>query len=53
MWHCGGRLPNTEIPYAAKYPILLPRSDPLTSLIVKLTNASATTVCGRIRLREY
>lgn len=32
-----------EIPYAAKYPILLPRSDPLTSLIVKLTNASATT----------
>ena len=24
-----------EIPYAAKYPILLPRSHPLTSLIVK------------------
>ena len=31
----GGRLANTEIPYAAKYPILLSRSHPLTSLIVK------------------
>ena len=35
VWRCGGRLANTEIPYAAKYPILLPKSHPLTSLIVK------------------
>ena len=32
VWCCGRRLANTEIPYAANYPILLPRS---TSLIVK------------------
>ena len=35
VWCCGGRLANTEILYASKYPILLPRSHPLTSLIVK------------------
>ena len=35
VWRCGGRLANTKIPYAAKYPILLPKSHPLTSLIVQ------------------
>ena len=35
VWCCGRRLANTEIPYADNYPILLPRSHPLTSLIVK------------------
>jgi hypothetical protein len=35
VWRCGGRLANTDIPYTVKYPILLPRSHPLTSLIVK------------------
>ena len=30
-----GRLANTDLPYAVKYPILLPRSHPLTGLIVK------------------
>ena len=34
MWRCGGRLANAEIPYAVKYPILLPKSHPLTRLIV-------------------
>ena len=35
---CGvvlGRLANTEIPYAAKYPIILPKGHPLTTLIMK------------------
>lgn len=35
VWRCGGRLANTDLPYTVKYPILLPRSHPLTSLIVK------------------
>ena len=34
LWHCGGRLANAEIPYPTKHPVLLPRSHPLTSLIV-------------------
>ncbi len=32
IWRCGGRLSNAEIPYA---PILLPRTHPLTKLIVR------------------
>ena len=35
VWRCGGRLANTEIPYAVKYPILLHKVYPLTNLIVK------------------
>ena len=35
VWRCGGRLANTEMPYATKYPILLPKSHPITTLIVK------------------
>jgi len=35
VWRCGGRLANTEIPYTVKYPILLLKTHPLTSLIVK------------------
>lgn len=35
VWRCGGRLSNAEIPFAAKYPILLPRGHPLTVLVVK------------------
>lgn len=35
VWRCGGRLANAELPYAVKFPILLPRSHPITSLIVK------------------
>ena len=30
-----GRLQNAEIPYSAKHPILLPRSQPFTALIVQ------------------
>ena len=32
VWRCGGRLANSEIPYATKFPILLPRKHPITSL---------------------
>ena len=32
---CGGRLSNAELPYSVKFPILLPRDHPITSLIVK------------------
>ena len=35
MWRCGGRLANSELPYAVKFPILLPKSHPIVSLIVK------------------
>lgn len=35
LWRCGGRLSNVEISYAAKCPILLPTSHPITILIVK------------------
>ena len=35
VWRCGGRLANTELLYSVKYPILLPRSHPLTSLVVR------------------
>ena len=35
IWRCGGRLSNAEIPYATKHPILLPRTHPLTKLIVR------------------
>ena len=33
LWRCGGRLQNSEIPYSAKHPILLPRNHPFTALI--------------------
>jgi len=35
VWRCGGRLANTEIPYATKFPILLPKSHPIAALIVR------------------
>lgn len=35
VWRCGGRLSNAELPYAIKYPILLPSDHPLTALVVK------------------
>ena len=35
IWRCRGRLENADIPYAAKYPILLPREHPLTTLVVQ------------------
>ncbi len=35
LWRCGGRLANAELPYTTKHPVLLPRSHPLTSLIVQ------------------
>ena len=35
LWRCGGRLQNAEIPYSAKYPVLLPRSQQLTALVVR------------------
>jgi hypothetical protein len=35
VWRCAGRLSNAELPYAVKYPILLPRGHPLTALVVK------------------
>ena len=35
LWRCSGRLQNEGIPYAAKHPILLPRSHHFTSLVVK------------------
>ena len=35
IWRCGGRLSNSEAPYAVKHPVLLPRADPLSTLIVR------------------
>ena len=35
IWRCGGRLSNADMPYVVKRPILLPRTHPLTTLIVK------------------
>ena len=35
MWRCGGRLANAQIPYATKFPILLPKSHPIATLIVR------------------
>ena len=34
LWRCGGRLQNADLPYAAKHPILLPRSHHYTGLVV-------------------
>ena len=35
VWRCGGRLANTEVPFETKFPILVPRSHYLSTLIVK------------------
>lgn len=35
LWRCGGRLANANIPYAAKHPLLLPRSHHFTALVVQ------------------
>lgn len=35
LWQCGGRLQNADIPYAARHPILLPRSHHFTGLVVQ------------------
>ena len=35
VWRCGGRLANTEVPFETKFPILIPRSHYLSTLIVK------------------
>ena len=34
LWRCGGRLSNANISYAAKHPILLPKDQHLTTLLV-------------------
>ena len=38
VWRCRGRLSNVEVPYAVKNPILLPRSHPMTTLLVRETH---------------
>ena len=35
VWRCKGRLSNIEVPYAVKNHILLPRSHPLTTMLVR------------------
>ena len=35
LWRCGGRLSNADLPYSTKYPVLLHREHPITSLIFK------------------
>ena len=35
VWRCKSRLTNIEVPYAVKNPILLPRSHPLTTMLVR------------------
>ena len=35
VWRCGGRLSNVDVSYSIKHPILLPRTHPLTELIVR------------------
>ena len=35
LCRCGGRLANAEMPFTVKHPILLPRTHPLTTLIVR------------------
>lgn len=34
LWRCGGRLLNAEVSFSVKHPILLPKTHPLTTLIV-------------------
>ena len=33
LWHCGGRLPNADVPYSTKDPLLFSRNHPLTLII--------------------
>ena len=35
LWCSGGRLSNVDMPYSVKHPIRLPRTHPLTTLIVR------------------
>ena len=35
IWRCGRRLTNVEAPFAVKYPVLLSRNHPLTTLVVR------------------
>lgn len=37
----GGRLKNADIPYDAKYPILLPKNNAVTMLIIRNTHFEA------------
>ena len=34
VWHCGGRLGNTDVPFDTKFPILIPKSHYLSTLIM-------------------
>ena len=35
VWRCGGRLTESDLPYSAKYPIILPRDHYFTLLVIK------------------
>ena len=35
IWRCGGRLQNSDLPYATKYPVLLSRGHPFTTLVIR------------------
>ena len=39
VWRCGGRLPNADIPYITRHPVLLPRHHPLAELLVLKAHA--------------
>ena len=35
IWRCGGRIQNANLPYSAKYPILLAKGHPISTLLVR------------------
>ena len=39
IWRCGGRISNSDFPYATKHPIVLPREHPYTLLTIKAAHA--------------
>ena len=47
LWRCGGRFAYADLPYATKYPLLLPRKHPLTPLIV--TDAHRRVLHNKVR----
>ena len=35
LWRCGGRLQNADLPYSTKHPVLLPRNNHFTALVIR------------------
>ena len=42
IWRCGGRIQNANVPFSTQHPIILHRSHPLTTLLVKRAHERVT-----------